>query len=168
MKRKKRNEISDDGYFVTDLFPPGSSGAEIVGEVDNRILVRPEVHLASTICFIVAALVFIAAVGVMCGFLCGAFAPENYFLSPCGAGWIGSGITAVGFFIVFKKALPIWCIKVYQRYATDDVRKRCLFTPSCSEYMILSIEKYGAVRGIIKGIKRLRRCHAPNGGEDYP
>ena len=70
--------------------------------------------------------------------------------------------------IVFKKALPIWCIKVYQRYAADDVRKRCLFTPSCSEYMILSIEKYGAVRGIIKGIKRLRRCHAPNGGEDYP
>ena len=27
---------------------------------------------------------------------------------------------------------------------------------------------YGCIRGFIKGVKRLRRCHTPNGGIDYP
>jgi putative component of membrane protein insertase Oxa1/YidC/SpoIIIJ protein YidD len=34
--------------------------------------------------------------------------------------------------------------------------------------MILSIKNYGVVYGVIKGIKRLKRCHLPNGGDDYP
>jgi putative component of membrane protein insertase Oxa1/YidC/SpoIIIJ protein YidD len=34
--------------------------------------------------------------------------------------------------------------------------------------MILAIKKYGIIKGIYKGIKRLLRCHSPNGGIDYP
>jgi len=34
--------------------------------------------------------------------------------------------------------------------------------------MILSIEKYGAIKGLIKGCIRLLRCHPPNGGRDEP
>ena len=66
-----------------------------------------------------------------------------------------------------KKAV-IWLVHLYQSKASDATRLRCVFTPSCSEYMILAVEKYGAVIGVVKGIKRLMRCHAPNGGEDYP
>ena len=47
-------------------------------------------------------------------------------------------------------------------------RLKCVFEPSCSEYMILAVNKYGLVRGVIKGIRRLLRCHPPNGGKDYP
>lgn len=70
--------------------------------------------------------------------------------------------------IINLKKIMIFFVKLYQRYASESTRKLCLFKPSCSEYMILSIEKYGCIRGFIKGIKRLRRCHTPNGGIDYP
>ena len=62
----------------------------------------------------------------------------------------------------------IWIIRLYQRFASDDIRLECVFEPSCSEYMILSINKYGVIYGGFKGINRLKRCHLPNGGPDYP
>ena len=69
---------------------------------------------------------------------------------------------------VISKKIIIWMVHLYQNKAPDAVRLRCVFEPSCSEYMILAIEKYGVVRGVWKGIQRLGRCHAPNGGKDYP
>lgn len=69
--------------------------------------------------------------------------------------------------ITLKKSL-IELILLYQKYAPDEMRKSCLFEPSCSEYMILSINKYGVIKGTFKGIKRILRCHYPNGGIDYP
>ena len=35
----------------------------------------------------------------------------------------------------------------------------CRFTPSCSEYTKLAVMKYGTVKGIWKGIKRISRCN---------
>ncbi len=63
--------------------------------------------------------------------------------------------------------LAIACIRWYQRKGTS-LHDRCRFEPTCSEYMRLSIEKYGTFPGIWKGIKRIRRCRYPNGGTDYP
>ena len=57
---------------------------------------------------------------------------------------------------------------MYKAYAPMEVRDRCLFVPTCSTYMIMAIQKYGLLIGVIKGIKRIRRCHLPNGGVDYP
>jgi putative membrane protein insertion efficiency factor len=59
-------------------------------------------------------------------------------------------------------------IRFYQRAAPAAVRGTCRFTPTCSEYTIRSIEKYGAFRGVGRGFRRLLRCHAPNGGVDEP
>ena len=43
----------------------------------------------------------------------------------------------------------------------------CKFYPSCSEYMMQAIEKYGCIKGIFLGVKRLLRCHPfANGGYD--
>lgn len=70
--------------------------------------------------------------------------------------------------LIFIKPLAIWMVKVYQRYAPESLRDECLFEPSCSNYMIMAIEKYGFFKGFWKGIKRLRRCKQPNGGIDYP
>lgn len=39
----------------------------------------------------------------------------------------------------------------------------CRFTPTCSEYSVLAIEKHGALRGTYLAVKRLARCH-PWGG----
>ena len=76
-------------------------------------------------------------------------------------------LTAV-FLIIKAKAMLKNAVLLYQKFAPERLRKSCLFTPSCSEYMLLSLEKYGFIKGVIKGIGRLLRCHHPNGGEDFP
>lgn len=42
----------------------------------------------------------------------------------------------------------------------------CRYAPSCSEYTIQAIVKYGAIKGSWLGFKRLMRCH-PWGGSGY-
>ena len=42
----------------------------------------------------------------------------------------------------------------------------CRFTPSCSQYAIDAINKYGPLRGGWKAVKRISRCH-PWGGRGY-
>lgn len=69
---------------------------------------------------------------------------------------------------VFMKRLLIDAILLYQRYAPERIRKRCVFEPTCSNYMMQAIEKYGVIRGVWKGCRRLLRCHYPNGGVDNP
>lgn len=66
------------------------------------------------------------------------------------------------------KRFAIGCVLMYKAYAPMRVREKCRFEPSCSTYMILAIEKYGLIKGFIKGIKRIKRCKPPNGGVDYP
>jgi|ETNmetMinimDraft_26_1059896.scaffolds.fasta_scaffold49910_2 hypothetical protein len=39
----------------------------------------------------------------------------------------------------------------------------CVFQPSCSEYTKQSIEKYGAIKGVVLGVKRVVRCNPING-----
>ena len=59
-------------------------------------------------------------------------------------------------------------VRFYQRTAPTSLRQCCRFSPSCSEYMILAVEKYGATIGFFKGIKRILRCRKPNEGIDFP
>jgi putative component of membrane protein insertase Oxa1/YidC/SpoIIIJ protein YidD len=65
------------------------------------------------------------------------------------------------------KRILLWLILVYQRFAPKHIRDACALTPSCSEYMILAIEKYGVFAGVAKGASRLKRCKGEE-GEDYP
>lgn len=59
-------------------------------------------------------------------------------------------------------------IRLYQILAPKRIRDACLFEPTCSNYMILSLRKYGLIVGLKKGVDRLKRCRWPNGGVDYP
>lgn len=69
--------------------------------------------------------------------------------------------------VVCSRFVLIWFVRLYQRYARSETRLRCCFTPSCSEYTILALKKYGTAIGVIKSIGRLLRCKTP-GGIDYP
>lgn len=70
--------------------------------------------------------------------------------------------------VLCLKQICICLVRIYQRYAPDSIRNKCRFEPSCSEYMILALEKYGLVKGLFKGIDRLKRCNIHNGGFDEP
>lgn len=72
------------------------------------------------------------------------------------------------YIIVFLKKAVICSIKIYQHFASDKIRRKCRFEPSCSQYMVLAIEKYGLIKGVSMGVKRLKRCNIKHGGYDFP
>ncbi|MCK8816616.1 membrane protein insertion efficiency factor YidD [Natroniella sulfidigena] len=65
---------------------------------------------------------------------------------------------------LFRKIL-LKIIRFYQVFISPlKLRKSCRFYPSCSEYAIRAIEKYGVLKGGIKAISRVLRCHPFNSG----
>lgn len=72
------------------------------------------------------------------------------------------------YFIFELKYIVIFVIKLYQRFAPNYIRDKCRFEPSCSNYMLLVIKKYGFLKGFAKGINRLKRCNINDGGYDEP
>ncbi|QIN80571.1 membrane protein insertion efficiency factor YidD [Rubrobacter marinus] len=50
-------------------------------------------------------------------------------------------------------------IKLYQRAISPMLPNSCRFYPSCSEYTLLAIRKYGVVRGVLMGSWRIMRCN---------
>lgn len=73
---------------------------------------------------------------------------------------------AISGFLVVKK-LALFAVHCYQRYAPAHVRLKCCMEPSCSQYMAISLRKYGFIVGAINGYKRYCRCEPP-GEVDYP
>lgn len=67
------------------------------------------------------------------------------------------------------KRIAIRLIKLYQR-AKRWRRPTCRYTPSCSEYTLQAIEKYGLLKGSWLGMKRIARCHPfhPGGHDPVP
>lgn len=66
-------------------------------------------------------------------------------------------LLTIGIFCL--KSAAIGAIRLYQHYAPEEVRRRCLFKPTCSEYAILAIQKYGIIIGLFKAYIRLfKKC----------
>lgn len=60
-------------------------------------------------------------------------------------------------------------VRVYQYTLSPIIGRQCRFTPSCSNYFIGAVRKYGAVRGAFRGVLRICRCHPFHpGGYDPP
>jgi len=62
------------------------------------------------------------------------------------------------------KLLLLVLIRFYRYAISPLLGRRCRFIPSCSEYTAEAVEKYGALKGAILGLKRLSRCHPWNSG----
>jgi uncharacterized protein len=66
-------------------------------------------------------------------------------------------------------ACLIAAIRLYQITLSPILGPACRFEPSCSRYMVESIKKYGAWKGLGRGMRRVSRCHPWNpGGYDPP
>ena len=57
-----------------------------------------------------------------------------------------------------KKAL-IATIKAYRKVVSPYNIRSCRFCPSCSEYAIEAMERYGAMRGSLLALWRILRCN---------
>ncbi|MBM7855827.1 putative membrane protein insertion efficiency factor [Desulfohalotomaculum tongense] len=59
---------------------------------------------------------------------------------------------------MIKKAVLI-CLWVYQRIISPLKPRTCRFYPTCSEYSIQAVQKYGVCKGLWLTVKRLLKCH---------
>jgi len=66
----------------------------------------------------------------------------------------------------FLKRFLIGSVRFYQRAVSPYKKSCCRYTPTCSEYAIQAIEKYGAIKGAYLALGRILRCH-PFGGSGY-
>ncbi|MGZ3863049.1 MAG: membrane protein insertion efficiency factor YidD [Bacteroidia bacterium] len=64
------------------------------------------------------------------------------------------------------KKIAILLVRFYQGAISPHMMPSCRFTPTCSQYTIEAINKYGALKGSWIGFKRICRCH-PWGGSGY-
>jgi hypothetical protein len=73
-------------------------------------------------------------------------------------------------FVLHLPALTtIGLVRIYQYTLSPLLGRQCRFHPSCSNYMIAAVEKYGAFRGAWRGLRRIARCHPWHpGGLDPP
>jgi putative membrane protein insertion efficiency factor len=73
-------------------------------------------------------------------------------------------------FIALVPSLAIIAfVRLYQLTLSPIFGRQCRFQPTCSHYMIGAVQKYGAVRGTLKGLWRILRCNPFSpGGFDPP
>ena len=61
------------------------------------------------------------------------------------------------------KFIAIKLIRLYQIFLSPFIGQNCRYHPTCSNYMMIAIERFGFWNGSILGFKRICRCR-PGGG----
>lgn len=61
-------------------------------------------------------------------------------------------------------------IRGYQRFISPALPPACRFSPTCSQYALDAVTRYGALKGTWLGAKRIVRCHPwhPGGYDPVP
>jgi len=62
------------------------------------------------------------------------------------------------------RRILIFLIRGYKKLISPMLPPSCRFYPTCSEYSIQALEKYGAIKGSAKSIWRILRCNPLNKG----
>lgn len=68
------------------------------------------------------------------------------------------------------KYLALGLIRIYQMTLSHLLPSSCRYLPTCSQYTYEAIKKWGLLRGIFLGAKRIARCHPfePGGYDPIP
>ena len=66
------------------------------------------------------------------------------------------------------RTLLVAPIRLYQRAISPALPSRCKYHPSCSQYAVEAVRRYGVMRGIVLAGWRLLRCNPwSHGGVDF-
>lgn len=134
---------------MTTNFPTLEEQELVRKYVMERPLYRPKITFLKAGLILVGTVILSISVSILLYKIVlrvGFFLPKNIYYSS--------------FFIfeviVFSRFIAIMGVKLYQHYAPENVRRRCLLKPTCSEYAIIVLKKYGTVIGLIKIWRRLK------------
>jgi len=72
--------------------------------------------------------------------------------------------TGSGEAVFAVQRLVIGLLRLYKKFVSPLLPSACRFYPTCSEYMIEAVKRYGAARGVWLGLRRLLRCHPFHAG----
>lgn len=122
--------------------------------VHERDLVHPRLNIFSFTGLVLLA----AAVGLGLGYLVWLLAGCHWSLTA--TLWVAGTVTLLG----NLRMLFIGLVKLYQHYMPEGIRRNCILLPTCSEYCILALKKYGVIRGCWKTVHRLLHTCV---GDDY-
>jgi putative component of membrane protein insertase Oxa1/YidC/SpoIIIJ protein YidD len=133
--------------------------------VCRRIILRPDLDIKKALGYSLLFLIITQGPAVMvclCLRFMG-FPPSVFLYALVSGAFFFTGL------VFSSKRLVIGLVKLYQHYAPERLRRKCIFKPTCSEYMILAIKKYGLPKGLSKGLRRLFiRCRGYYYSIDYP
>ena len=65
------------------------------------------------------------------------------------------------------KHILIALVKFYRKYICPLTPPTCRYVPTCSQYALEALEKYGALKGGWLAVKRICRCHPFHKGHDF-
>ena len=66
------------------------------------------------------------------------------------------------------RTLLVAPIRLYQRAISPALPSRCKYHPSCSQYAVEAVRRYGVLRGVVLAGWRLLRCNPwSHGGVDF-
>ncbi len=57
------------------------------------------------------------------------------------------------------KRVALWLLAIYKRWVSPALPPSCRYVPTCSEYAMEAVERYGVLRGGAMAAWRLLRCH---------
>ena len=81
--------------------------------------------------------------------------------------WYTNQMNDDHYLMQLPKRMFLLILRGYKYWISPFLPPACRFTPTCAEYMIEAVEKYGVFAGGFKGIRRLLRCHPfSQGGYD--
>lgn len=109
----------------------------------KKIMIRPKTTIWSPVLLLVVSIVIGAGVAFFLLFIiesCFEVDINNFYLIVT----ISGIVTA----LLVARRILILCIKCYQHYASENIRRSCVCMPTCSEYAIIVLQKYNLIKAI--------------------
>ncbi|MCL1846479.1 MAG: membrane protein insertion efficiency factor YidD [Coriobacteriia bacterium] len=74
------------------------------------------------------------------------------------------------FILEIPKKFVVFCITIYRNSISPLLPPSCRYIPTCSEYALTALQRYGLIKGGWMSIRRIMRCHPwhPGGYDPVP
>lgn len=131
-----------------------------------RPLARPNITWGVFFCRVASALLVSLVFSLTVFFVLSLYiewdaSPLNYLLQLY-------MLVIFGFCLLFHKVILVSAIELYQHYASEPTRRKCICMPSCSVYATMALKKYNTFKAMRLIFNRLSNCCGSVCIIDYP